>query len=36
MSHHQIYKKIGDHVKFEFQNGVLYHDGILYVLNGHA
>jgi hypothetical protein len=33
-SHHQIQDFFSDHVKFKFQDGLLYHDGILYVSNG--
>jgi hypothetical protein len=35
-SQHQVQKNSSDHVKFGFQNGLLYHDGLLYVLNGFA
>jgi hypothetical protein len=34
MNHHQIQEFSSDHVKFEFQGGLLYHDGLLYVPNG--
>jgi hypothetical protein len=34
--HHQILDFSSDHVKFEFQNGLLDRDGLLYVLNGPA
>jgi hypothetical protein len=33
-SRHQIYDFFSDHAKFEFQNGLLYCDGLLYVPNG--
>jgi hypothetical protein len=33
-SHHQVQEFSNDHVKFEFQDGLLYHDGILYVFDG--
>jgi hypothetical protein len=33
-SHCQIQKKSTDHANFEFQNGLLYCDGLLYVLSG--
>jgi hypothetical protein len=33
-SHRQIQEFSNDHVKFEFQDGLLYRDGILYVFDG--
>jgi hypothetical protein len=36
MSHHQIHDFSNDHDKFEFQDGLFYHDDILYVPNGLA
>jgi hypothetical protein len=33
-NHHQIQEFSSDHVKFEFQDGLFYHDGFLYVYNG--
>jgi hypothetical protein len=33
MSHHQIQDFSNDHAKFEFQDGLFYHDGLLYVLD---
>jgi hypothetical protein len=35
-SHGQIQDFCSDHAKFEFQNGLLYRDGLLYVSNGLA
>jgi hypothetical protein len=36
-SHHKVHDFSNDHDKFDFQNGLSYHDGLLYVLNGlHA
>ncbi len=32
--HHQVQKITIEHAKFEFQNGLLYFDGLLYVFNG--
>jgi hypothetical protein len=34
MSHFQVLNFSTDHVKFEFQNGLFYCDGILYVFYG--
>ncbi len=34
MSHHRINDFSNDHVKFEFQDALFYHDGLLYVFNG--
>jgi hypothetical protein len=36
MSHHQVQDFSSDHVKFEFQDGLLYCDGFLYVHDGLA
>jgi hypothetical protein len=33
-NHHQVQKNSTEHAKFEFQNGLLYFDGLLYVPNG--
>jgi hypothetical protein len=33
-SHHQVQDFSSHHVKFKFQNGLLHHDGFLYVPNG--
>jgi hypothetical protein len=33
-NHHQIQDFSSDHVKFEFQDGLFYHVGLLYVSNG--
>ncbi len=30
----QVQDFFNDHVKFEFQDGLLYRDGLLYVLDG--
>ncbi len=35
-SHHQVQDFSNDHVKFKFQDGLFYCDGILYVLEGPA
>jgi hypothetical protein len=35
-SQHQVQKKSSDHVKFGFQDGLFYHDGLLYVFDGFA
>jgi hypothetical protein len=35
-SHHQAKDFSSDHVKFKFQDVLLYHDGLLYVLNSPA
>jgi hypothetical protein len=35
-SRHQVQKFSSDHVKFGFQDGLFYHDGLLYILNGLA
>jgi hypothetical protein len=35
-SHHQVQDFFNDHVKFKFQDGLLYRDVILYVLDGLA
>ncbi len=32
----EIQNLSNDHDRFEFQNGLLYYDGILYVLNDHV
>jgi hypothetical protein len=32
-SSHQVQDFSNDHVKFKFQDGLLYHDGFLYVPN---
>ncbi len=34
--HQQVQDFFNDHVKFKFQDGLLYHDGLLYVLDGHV
>jgi len=34
MSHHQVQDFFDDHVKFEFQDGLFYCDGLLYVIYG--
>ncbi len=33
-SHHQVQGFFNDHAKFEFEDGLLYCDGLLYVLDG--
>jgi hypothetical protein len=33
-NHHQVQDFFSDHPKFEFQNGLLYCDGFLYVFDG--
>jgi hypothetical protein len=33
-SHNQIHDFFSDHAKFEFEDGLLYCDGFLYVLDG--
>jgi hypothetical protein len=33
-NHHQVQDFYSDHVKFEFQNGLFYCDGLLYVFDG--
>jgi hypothetical protein len=35
-SHHQVQDFSSDHAKFKVQNGLLYCDGLLYVLDGLA
>jgi hypothetical protein len=32
----QVWSLLSDHNKFKFQNGLLYHDGLLYALDGHV
>jgi hypothetical protein len=34
LTNHQVQDFSNDHVKFEFQDGLLYHDGFLYVPDG--
>jgi hypothetical protein len=34
MPHHQIHDFSNDHAKFEFENGLFYRDGFLFVPNG--
>jgi hypothetical protein len=34
MNHHQVQDFFNDHAKFEFQDGLLYCDGLLYVPDG--
>jgi hypothetical protein len=34
LRNHQVLDFSNDHVKFEFQDGLHYHDGLLYVPNG--
>ncbi len=34
LTNHQVQYFSNDHVKFEFQDGLLYHDALLYVLDG--
>jgi hypothetical protein len=34
--HQQVHYFSSDHVKFKFQDGLLYRDGLLYVLDGHV
>jgi hypothetical protein len=33
-NHQQVQDFFSDHAKFKFQDGLLYHDGLLYVLDG--
>jgi hypothetical protein len=33
-SHHQVHDFSNDHVKFKFQDGLFYRDGLLYVPDG--
>jgi hypothetical protein len=33
-SHHQVHDFFSDHVKFKFQDGLLYGDGLLHILDG--
>ncbi len=34
--HQQVHDFSSDHVKFKFQDGLVYRDGLLYVLDGHV
>jgi hypothetical protein len=34
MNCHQVQEFFSDHAKFEFQDGLYYRDGLLYVLDG--
>jgi hypothetical protein len=33
-SHHQIHEFFSDHAKFKFQDGLLYGDGFLHIIDG--
>jgi hypothetical protein len=35
-NHPQVQNFSNDHAKFEFQDGLLYHDGLLYIVDGHV